>query len=212
MDRELAQQKIILLVGGSGLYLQALIKGLKPPEVAPQKFLRDQLSNINKIERHNLLGCCDPIAAEKIHPEDSIRTIRALEVFYATGQSIFKQQRYCPPPWTILEIGLNPENLERRIKERTEQMYKNGLIEETQNLISKYGNNLELLKTIGYGEARSIINGSINYEEALAITIKRTSQFAKRQKTWFRNKHNPRWLNDENALLEALSSIYEVLD
>ena len=75
----------------------------------------------------------------------------------------------------------------------------------------KYGNDLQLLKTIGYGEARSIINGDINYEEALAITIKRTCQLAKRQKTWFRNKHNSKWLNHETALSEALFSIYKVL-
>ena len=211
MERELAQKKIILLVGGSGLYLQALIRGLKPPSVAPQKFFRDQMSNLNKIERHDLLKCCDPIAAEKIHPRDSTRTIRALEVFYATGKSILKQQRFCPPPWTTLEIGLNPENLQSRIEKRTKQMYKNGLIEETENLIIKYGNNLQLLKTIGYGEARSMINGEINYEEALEITIKRTCQLAKRQRTWFRNKHNSKWLQDENALSEALSSIYEFM-
>ena len=78
-------------------------------------------------------------------------------------------------------------------------------------LILKYGNNLELLKTIGYAEARSIINGEMNYEEALEITINRTCQFAKRQKTWFRNKHNSKLLNYENSLSEALSSIYEFL-
>ena len=68
-----------------------------------------------------------------------------------------------------------------------------------------------MLKTIGYEEARSIIEERINYEEALEITIKRTCQLAKRQKTWFRNKHNSKWLNDENQLSEALTSIYEVL-
>ena len=212
IEKELGQQKIIFLVGGSGLYLQALIGGLKPPAVAPQKFLRDQLTKIEKSQRHNLLKCCDPLAAEKIHPEDSTRIIRALEVFYATGQSLFKQQQLCPPPWRILEFGLNPDNLNSRIQERTEKMYKNGLIEETENLIIKYGNNLQLLKTIGYGEARSIINGKINQEEALAITIQRTRQFAKRQKTWFRNKHNLKWLNNENPLSEVLSYIHEVLN
>ena len=122
-----------------------------------------------------------------------------------------KQKNLAPPPWRVLELGLNPVNLNTRIQYRTEKMYKNGLIEETEDLIIKYGNDLQLLKTIGYGEARSIINGNINYEEALEITIKRTCQLAKRQKTWFRNKHNSKWLNDENALSEALSSIYEVL-
>ena len=211
MENELKKRKLILLVGGSGLYLQSLIGGLNPPGVPPQKFLRNQLNRIEKSERHRLLKCCDPKAAEQIHPQDSTRTIRALEVFYATGKRFSKQKNSNPPPWKILELGLNPENLNTRIKERTENMYKNGLIQETENLITKYGNDLQMLKTIGYGEARSIINGEIKIEEALAITIKRTLQLAKRQKTWFRNKHNSKWLNNEDALSEALSSIYEVL-
>ncbi len=211
MKKEFKKKNLVLLVGGSGLYLQAITRGLNPPAVPPQKFLRNQLEKVDKIERHNLLMCCDPISAKTIHPEDSIRTIRALEVFYATGKGFSKLKNLNPPPWNILELGINPKNLNSRIQDRTKKMYQNGLIEETENLIIKYGNDLQLLKTIGYGEARSIIKGTINYEEALEITIKRTCQLAKRQKTWFRNKHNSKWLNDENSLLEALSHIHEVL-
>ena len=211
IERDLEKKDLTLLVGGSGLYLQALIGGLNPPAVPPQKFLRDQLKKIDKTERHKLLKLCDPFSAQRIHPEDSIRTIRALEVFYATGKMFSKQKNMRPTPWRVLELGLNPENLISRIHHRTEEMYKKGLIEETKDLINKYGNDLQLLRTIGYGEARSIINGKINYEEALEITIKRTCQLAKRQKTWFRNKHNSKWLNNENELSEALTSIYEVL-
>ena len=207
IKRDLNKQKLIFLVGGSGLYLQALIRGLRPPAVPPQKDLRNQLLKIEKMERHQILRFCDPVAAEKIHPSDSLRTIRALEVFYATGKKFSEQKNLEPPPWKILELGLNPENLKTRIQQRTIKMYKSGLIEETKNLIVKYGNNLPLLETIGYGEARSIINGKANYDEGLEITIKRTFQLAKRQKTWFRNKHNPKWLKDENPLKEALSYI-----
>jgi len=211
IERELQKKQLILLVGGSGLYLQSLIGGLHPPAVPPQKFLRNQLYKIEKNERHNLLKSCDPIAAMKIHPKDSIRTIRALEVFYATGKMFSQQKNVTSLPWRVLELGLSPINLKNRIKYRTEKMYQNGLIEETKNLIIKYGNDLKLLKTIGYGEAQSMINGNINFEEALAITIQRTCQLAKRQKTWFRNKHNSKWLNYENALPEALSSINEFM-
>jgi len=211
VERELRERELTLLVGGSGLYLQGLIKGLHPPAVPPQRFLRNQLSTIEKNERHNLLKCCDPCSAERIHPKDSVRIIRALEVFYATGKMFSAQKNMKPTPWRVLELGLNPSNLIKRIQRRTEKMYKNGLVEETENLIIKYGNDLKLIKTIGYDEARSIINGKITYEEALEITIKRTCQLAKRQKTWFRNKHNSKWLNDENELSEALNSIYEIL-
>ena len=211
MEKELKNKNLILLVGGSGLYLQALIRGLIPPAVAPQKFFRKQLQNIEKNERYNFLRCCDPVAAEKIHPRDSTRIIRALEVFYATGTRFSVQKKLNPPPWEILELGLNPANLQTRIQQRAEKMYENGLIEETEKLIIKYGNDLQLLKTIGYDEARSIINGKINSEEALAITTQRTRQFAKRQKTWFRNKHNLKWINDESQLSEVLHYIHEVL-
>ena len=211
IDKELKKRKVILVVGGSGLYLQALIGGLNPPAVEPQKFLRDQLDKIEKNERHSLLKICDPIAAKKIHPKDSIRTVRALEVFYSTGKKFSKQKTLTSTPWRLLELGLNPVNLNKRIHNRTKKMYQNGLIDETEVLINKYGNDLRLLKTIGYGEAQSIINGKIDYEEALEITIQRTCQLAKRQKTWFRNKHNSKWLKDETALFEAVSSIQQVM-
>ena len=211
MKSDLKKQKLVFLVGGSGLYLQALIRGLRPPAVPPQKNLRTQLMKIEKIERHQLLRSCDPTAAQKIHPGDSVRTIRALEVFYATGKTFSEQKNLDPPPWEILELGLNPENLKTRIKERTIKMYKHGLIEETNKLIIKYGNDLPLLETIGYGEAKSIINEKKTYDEAVELTIQRTRQFAKRQKTWFRNKHNLKWLSDKNPLKEALSYINKFL-
>ena len=211
MEEDLKKQNLVFLVGGSGLYLQALIGRLNPPKVAPQKFLRNQLAKLDHLERHQLLKCCDSEGADKIHPKDSIRIIRALEVFYATGKVISKQQTLETPPWKILELGLNPQNLDQRINDRTKYMYQNGLIEETENLISQYGKDLQLLNTIGYGEAKSVINGEINFEEALKITTQRTRQFAKRQKTWFRNKHNSKWLDNQNPLSDALSYIYEIL-
>jgi len=135
IERDLQEKGLTLLVGGSGLYLQALIGGLNPPAVPPQKFLRDQLKKIDKIERHKLLKLCDPFSAQRIHPEDSTRIIRALEVFYATGKMFSKEKNMRPTPWRVLELGLNPENLISRIQRRTEEMYKKGLIEETEDLI-----------------------------------------------------------------------------
>ena len=211
IEKELKKQKLVFLVGGSGLYFQGLIKGLRPPAVGPQKFLRDQLEKIDKIELYKLLKCCDPLAAKQIHQEDKIRIVRALEVFYATGERFSNQKNLKPPKWKILELGLNPENLKMRIEQRTKQMYRYGLIEETEQLIIKYGNDLKLLKTIGYGEARSIIKGHIDQEEAIAITIQRTCQLAKRQKTWFRNKHNAKWLNDKSPYEHALFFINEFI-
>ena len=211
LKKNIKKNNLIFLVGGSGLYTQSLTGRLKPPAVPPQNSFRKQLQQFDKVECHQLLENCDPVAAKRISPTDSVRTIRALEVFYATGKPISQIQTTEPPPWKVLELGLNPANLTERIAKRTEEIYKNGLVEETERLIYKYGIDLPLLKTIGYGEATLIIKGEISLMEAITITTKRTSQFAKRQKTWFRNKHNPKWLNSDHPLIEALSLIEEAL-
>ncbi len=83
----------------------------------------------------------------------------------------------------------------------------NGLIEETEQLIQKYSQDLPLLQTIGYGEALKVIQGKWTLSKAIETTNRRTNQFAKKQRTWFRRQHNPKWLNDEEPLREALSLI-----
>ncbi len=211
LDKNLQEKKIGFLVGGSGLYLKALICGLKPPAIPPQPFLRNQFKAIGQKSCHQLLQQCDPIASKKISSSDSSRTIRALEVFYATGKPISTLKSLNPPPWHFIEIGLNPNNLHERIRHRTKAIFKNGLIEETENLIGKFGKDLSLLKTIGYQEAFNVIEGSISMEEAIAITTIRTNQFAKKQRTWFKGQHNTKWLNEKNSLSEALSLIQNVI-
>ena len=134
IERELAERGIALLVGGSGLYLKALTSGLKPPAVGPQPELRQQFSAMGQAICHPLLAAADPIAAAKISPADVVRTQRALEVLYASGQPMTGQASVEPPPWRILELGLNPANLRQRINQRTEQLYQDGLVEETHTL------------------------------------------------------------------------------
>ena len=211
LEKEIRQKNMSLLTGGSGLYIKSLTAGLQPPAVPPQKKLREQLLKFKKGECYQFLQRCDPETASKLPPTDSNRIIRALEVFYATGKPFSTQLKSTTPSWKVLEIGLNPLDLNERIIKRTKQIYKNGLIEETENLIRKFGQGLQLLKTIGYQEALSIINGDLNQEEAIATTTLRTKQLAKRQKTWFRNKHNPKWLNNEQPLRESLSLIKDAL-
>ena len=90
-------------------------------------------------------------------------------------------------------------------------MFKLGIIEETENIINQYGSNLPLLETIGYKEAKDVIEDNINIEEAIQLTAAKTIQFAKRQKTWFRNKNNPIWLNNKNLLKDAIIKIESFL-
>ena len=211
IEAVLKQHSMALLVGGSGLYLKALTQGLQPPAVAPQAQLRDQLTTLGQAVCHPLLQAADPEAAARIAPADAVRTQRALEVLYATGRPMSAQATATPPPWRVLELGLNPANLRQRIQQRTEQLYRDGLVEETRRLAERYGADLPLLQTIGYGEALQVIASEMNQGEAIRVTTQRTRQFAKRQRTWFRRQHNPNWLEGKTLLDDAMTLIKQQL-
>ena len=196
INQEIKKNSLPFLVGGSGLYLNSIIKGFFVPDVPPQNSLRSQFEKLGQEKCWDLLKSCDPISAKKLNFADQIRTIRALEVFYVTGKTLSSQQSKNPPPWRILELGLEREDLKERIFKRTKNMFEFGIIEETKSIINHYGQDLTLLKTIGYKEAIDVINKNLEIEKAIELTATKTIQFAKRQKTWFRNKNNPLWLNN----------------
>ena len=212
VSQVLQDRGVAFLAGGSGLYLKALTQGLQPPAVPPQAELRRQLKALGQANCHQLLQQSDSQAAAKIAPADAVRTQRALEVLYASGKPMSEQQSANPPPWRVLELGLNPEELRSRIAQRTQQIYREGLVAETQQLSQRYGSDLPMLKTIGYGEALEVLQGERSEAEAIATTTRRTQQFAKRQRTWFRRQHNPHWLTGQDALSEAISLIEACLD
>jgi len=207
VSRNLNQRGAAFLVGGSGLYLKALTAGLRPPSVAPQPALRQQLAQLGQAACHQLLRDADPEASQRIGAMDAVRTQRALEVLYATGRPMSSQTSSSPPPWRVLELGLHPEDLRQRIRQRTEQLYSHGLIEETQGLKERYGADLPLLQTIGYGEALQVLEGHLDRTSAIAQTTKRTQQFAKRQRTWFRRQHQPHWLSNADPFNDASQQI-----
>ncbi len=194
---------VALLVGGSGLYLQALLQGLSPPAVAPQPLLRAQLGTLGQATCHALLACADPGSSERIAAADAVRTQRALEVFYATGKPASRQRHRHPPNWRVLELGLDPPDLGERISLRTAQMFETGLVAETEALLARYGSDCPLLGTIGYGEVRRLLAGEIDRQQAMALTVQRTRQLAKRQRTWFRRQHRPHWLQGEDLAAQA---------
>ena len=210
LNAELASKPLALLAGGSGLYLQALTQGLEPPAVPPQPQLRAQLAALGQPLCHQLLRQGDPAAAARIAPADAVRTQRALEVLYATGRSLSSQQGATPPPWRVLELGLNPSDLTARISSRTRGLFAAGLVAETEALIERYGAGLPLLNTIGYAEAKQQLAGELSETEAIALCEQRTRQFAKRQRTWFRRRHAPIWLEErstEGQLTQALQVV-----
>ncbi len=211
IKKEIKQDNLPFLVGGSGLYMNSITKGFFVPDVPPQNNLRKQLEELGQEKCWELLKNCDPISTKKINFADHIRTIRALEVFYVTGKPLSSQKVQKPPAWRILELGLDRDNLKERILQRTKNMFLSGIIDETEHIISKYGSDLPILETIGYRESRDVINNDSTIEKAIELTTKKTIQFAKRQKTWFRNKNNPLWLNNKNLLKDAIIKVESFL-
>lgn len=198
------KKRLPLLVGGTGLYINSIAKGLKIPRVAPHKKLRSQLQTLGQSHCYDLLRQLDPDASSKIHPNDSVRTLRALEVFYVTGRTISSQQGENPPSYPILYIGLNcePDLLRSRITTRIHQMIEKGLVAEVEQIIEQYGPDLPLLKTLGYAEVQQYLKGEVDLEEAIALIVQHTCQFAKRQRTWFRKEAQIEWLEVGDPVLE----------
>lgn len=197
----------LLLVGGTGLYIRAIVQGMKIPTVSPQPGLRSQLETLGQYQLYQILKQVDPIATKKIHPNDLVRTLRALEVYYVTGCPMTEQQGENPPKYPILQIYLDcePEDLDRRIRKRTEQMIAGSLVAEVEYLCQKYGFDLPLLNTLGYQEIKEYLSGKINLEEAKDLINLHTRQFAKRQRTWFRKCPNLEYFNvADSDLLEKV--------
>lgn len=197
----------LLLVGGTGLYIRSIVQGMKIPRVPPQPELRSQLESLGQIQLYPMLQQIDPIAAQKIHANDLVRTLRALEVYYTTGIPISEQQGENPPDYPILQICLDAdaENLDVRIRKRTEQMITDGLVDEVEYLCQKYGVDLSLLNTLGYQEIKQYLAGEISLDAAKELIILHTRQFAKRQRTWFRQSPNLEYFDMNNSdLLESV--------
>jgi tRNA dimethylallyltransferase len=204
-----AHTTIPLLVGGTGLYIKSIVRGLQIPRVAPQPELRSQLQALGQPQCYALLKQVDAAAAAKIHPRDQVRTLRALEVFYATGRPISQQQGERPPSYPILQIGLDclsdADALTRRIQQRTAQMMAEGFVQEVEQLCQRYGTDLPLLNTLGYQEIKQYLAGDWSRSAAEAETVTHTRQFAKQQRTWFRADPTIDWFDaDAPDLLEQV--------
>jgi len=132
--REIKQNYLPFLVGGSGLYMNSITKGFFAPDVPPQNEIRKQLEELGQKECWELLKNCDPTSTKQINFADQIRTIRALEVFYVTGKSLSHQKVQKPPDWRVLELGLDRDNLKERILQRTKNMFLSGIMKRQKTL------------------------------------------------------------------------------
>lgn len=207
-----AEGKLPILVGGTGLYIRSVVGGLVIPEVPPDQALRDRLKLLPNL--HERLLAVDPEAAARIHPNDTVRLVRALEVYHLTGKTITELQRRQPCPYEALYLALEweREELYERIDARVHVMVEMGLIKEVERLVGAYGHDLPLLRTLGYGETCGFLKGELSQEEAIALIQKNTRNYAKRQMTWFRHEPEVRWIPvGKHATMPELISRAEAL-
>lgn len=200
IDGILKRGKLPIVVGGTGLYVQALVDNLKIPEVPPNMKLRAKLSKLPHTEQLRRLRKADPAyAARAGHNPRYI--IRALEVIAATGKSFSSQQGKGEPLFAALQVGLRParSTLETRISKRIEAMIRRGLIKEVRRLAKRHSETAPALSGIGYRELLPFLNGEIERADALEAIKLHTKQYAKRQMTWFKRDHRIRWFSTPEA-------------
>lgn len=184
------------LVGGTGLYISAVVDNFKIPRIPPHKKLRRSLEEKTNEQLIKLLEILDPQAATSIGPHNKRRMIRALEVTILSNKPFSKQKKKGEPLFDVLEIGVDvPRDvLHTRIDERVENMIADGLLEEINTLLrKKYHWDLPSMRGIGYQEFRPYIAGTVSLEEAIASLKKHTRQLARRQMTWFRRDKRIQW-------------------
>ncbi|MBI5699185.1 tRNA (adenosine(37)-N6)-dimethylallyltransferase MiaA [Candidatus Saganbacteria bacterium] len=187
-----------IIVGGTGLYLWAFLKGYSFPITPADKDLRAKLEKEDLPTLYAQLSTVDALSAKKIHPNDKKRIIRALEVFELTGKSIseLQEQRTENTEHGARIIGLNPprEELYARIEQRVDDMIKKGLIEEVRGLLEKgCSRELNSMQALGYKETIEYLAGRWDKDKMIEELKKRTRNFAKRQMTWFRRFENVDW-------------------
>jgi tRNA dimethylallyltransferase len=201
-----------IVVGGTGLYLRALLDGLFPGPQRSEELrgrLRQRVEQNGPAYLHRLLRRFDSDAAEKIHANDIPKLIRAIEVCLASRQKMTEMWKQGRDPLTgfrILRLGLNPDRdeLYARINQRAERMFESGLVEETEQLLAKYGDAARPLSSLGYKQAVQLLSGEIDRKTALQAAQQAHRNYAKRQMTWFRREPQVVWLEGfgEYALIE----------
>jgi len=198
-----------LLVGGSGLYVRAVLEEMDFSGVAPDPTFRERLAEEARTKGtralHEWLAEVDPSAAARIHPNDQKRIIRALEVAEGRGERASSREavdRQRVPRYNSTRFGLTleREQLYRRIEDRIDRMIEAGLVEEVRKLLDRgYGEDLVSMKGLGYAQLAPHVRGEISLEEAVKRLKRDTRRFAKRQLTWFRADPKIEWIDVEQA-------------
>lgn len=199
INQYLLANTLPILVGGAGLYLDAVLYGYLIPNIGVQseKF-RKRLVKIEASKLYQKLARLDSAAALKIDPKNKRRIIRALEILELTRRPFSKSQKKQPPEFEVLIIGIKTDRqtLYARIDARIDRMLKDGLVEEVRGLIKKYQRDLPSLNTIGYKEIIDYLGGRLTLKEAVSKIKTNTHDYVRRQETWFRKNKDIKWVNN----------------
>ena len=198
----------VLLVGGAGLYFRAIVDGLfEGPGADPslrERFEQEAAQHGVDV-LHERLRACDPESADRIHPNNLIRVIRALEVYELTGTPMSELQQQWHPekqryPFVAFFLTMPRAQLYQRIEKRVDVMLANGLIAEVESLLAAgYSRDSVALQSFGYRELIAYLDGECTYIEAISQLKQNTRRFAKRQLTWFRKDTRIEWIDREST-------------
>ncbi len=214
------KKKLPLIVGGTGLYLKALIDGLFPGGKSDPKIRQKLEKEAQKKGLESLrakLMEVDPVYGQKIHSNDKVRIIRALEVYHSTKKPFsehFSLTKSSAEDFNIIKIGLKLERQElyRRIEQRTDKMFERGLIKEVEDLLQKgIDESSPPFRALGYKHALQYFRKEISLEEAISLTKRDTRRYAKRQMTWFKKMKGIEWFSphDYSSIVKTIKNNLE---
>lgn len=210
---------IPIIVGGTGLYIQSVLYDYQFAEMPGDLALRNELEEKVKqgggMDLYHKLEMIDPQSAERIHPNNIRRVIRALEIYYSSGKTMSElqesqkmEQLYYT---AVIGLTMDREKLYNRINKRVDMMMDEGLLEEVSRLYEQGIKNVQSVQAIGYKELYDYLSGRITFDEAIEQLKQNSRKYAKRQLTWFRNKMEITWF-DMTEEREQLRTIEEIID
>lgn len=212
-----ARQKMPIIVGGTGLYIQAVLFDFRFTEQAAdrkvRKQLEQQLADKGSAYLYNKLLELDPQSAASIHPNNHRRLVRALEIMEVTGKTKqqHEQQAGHVPYYNHVIVGLDIERdiLYERINNRVDRMLEQGLLQEVEQLWNAGIRNVQSVQAIGYKELYAYLDGKCSFAEAVGAIKKNSRHYAKRQFTYFRNKLQILWINALNPVSQQVEQILQ---
>ncbi len=216
-----ARGRLPLIVGGTGFYIDALIQSFELPAESTSSTIRSRLYERAATEGQESLYQelleVDPKSESRVHPNNLRRVVRALEVYYVTGQPMSDLMSKSEPPYrsTILALDVEREHLYRRIDNRVDEQVSRGLISEVAWLLERYGERLATARqAIGYKEIIAYLESRVTIEEAIETLKRNTRRYAKRQITWFRRNRSVQWLPATSPIERdaALARLKEVVE